>query len=132
MPHNASMAGLATNAGRTALASLTLVLALIAPGTAGAHERGALWTVRQAESISTVRSMPVHVLECTGRGRGVRQGGVTRYRHFACTGGTRAPWETYDTIAVLYIVHPISSFARRDRQRYTLSNVRFVGGPGIP
>jgi hypothetical protein len=49
---------------------------------------------------------------------------------FRCLAGTRAPWETYDTIAVLYVGHPLGPFCG-SRSRYALTQVRFIGGPGI-
>lgn len=32
---------------------------------------------------------------------------------FRCLAGTRAPWETHDTIAVLYVGHPLGPWVRR-------------------
>jgi hypothetical protein len=87
--------------------------------------------VRQAESIRTVRSMPVNVLECRGLGKPSSRSGAVRYRHFRCTGGTRAPWERYDTIAVQYTLHPLTAF-RSAQRRFAITHVRFIGGPGIP
>lgn len=108
------------------------VLSTTAAGTAAAHDRpGAYWRAAQAMSISTVRSMPVRVRECHGLGRPRTPGGSRRYRHFRCVAGARAPWETYDTIAVLYVLHPLGPYVG-PRSRYALTRVRFIGGPGIP
>lgn len=85
------------------------------------------WTVPQAESITTVRSLPVRVLSCDGLG--APEGG--EYGRFDCVGGTRAPWERYDTIAVYYVLRPLAEF-EGPRSRHRLMRVRFVGGPGIP
>lgn len=75
--------------------------------------------------------MPVNVHACRGVGGKVTRRGVARYRHFRCVAGTRAPWERYDTIAVLYVLHPLGTY-RGARSRYALTDVRFIGGPGIP
>jgi hypothetical protein len=75
--------------------------------------------------------MLVSVRECHGLGQPMTVGRHRRYRHFRCVAGTRAPWETYDTIAVLYVLHPLGPYAG-PRSRYTLTQVRFIGGPGIP
>lgn len=119
--------------GTARIAALAVVaVSLLAPATGHAHKgRVASWTVRQAESIREVRSMPVHVLECRGLGRALVREGASRFRHFRCTAGTRAPWERYDTIAVFYVLHPLDCY-RSERPRYSVTNVRFVGGPGIP
>jgi hypothetical protein len=91
----------------------------------------AYWSVGQAKSIATIRSMRVRVRECRGFGRALVEDGVRRYRHFRCVAGTRAPWERYDTIAVLYVLHPLGPYFG-SRSRHTLTQVRFIGGPGIP
>jgi hypothetical protein len=103
-----------------------------AHATPAAHERpGAYWQTWQAESISTIRGMHVRALECRGLGRALTDGGVRRYRRFRCVAGTRAPWETYDTIAVFYVLRPLGPYVGA-RSRQTLTQVHFIGGPGIP
>jgi hypothetical protein len=100
-------------------------------GTASAHDRpGAYWRIAHAKSISNVRGMPVRVRECRGLGRALIEG-VNRYRHFRCVAATRAPWQMYDTVAVFYVLHPLGPYVG-PRSPYTLTQVRFVGGPGVP
>jgi hypothetical protein len=120
--------------------ALAFVVALLLTGSVGSasagrhtaeHDPGAYWRVTQAESISTVRGMRVRVRSCQGLGRARIEAGVRRYRHFRCLAGARASWDTYDTVAVKYVLHPLGPFAGR-RSRYALTQVRFVGGPGIP
>ncbi len=116
----------------TAFVAVVAALGTTVLGVAQGHDRpGALWSVAEAESISVVRSMRVRVRECRGLGRPVTHDGRRRYRHFRCLAGTRAPWQTYDTIAVLFVLHPLGQYTG-PRTRYTLTNVRFIGGPGIP
>jgi hypothetical protein len=117
----------------TALAVAFAATALTTLSSAAvAHDRpGVYWRVSQAASIATIRSMPVHVRECRGLGRTLAGNGARRYRHFRCLAGTRAPWERYDTIAVLYVLRPLGPFCG-SRSRYKLTQVRFIGGPGIP
>jgi hypothetical protein len=110
------------------LAPALLFLAFAAAGCAGVDEpEPPRWTERQAASITTVRTMPVRVVRCRGLGK-VEEGSFTRIE---CLAGTRAPWETYDTIAVTYVVRPLGEYESL-RSRHGLLQVRFIGGPGIP
>ena len=89
------------------------------------------WTEREAASITTVRSLPVRVVRCEGLGLADREGERREHARFDCLGGTRAPWERYDTIAVFYVLRPLEDY-EGPRSRHRLVKVRFVGGPGIP
>ena len=126
---------LVVNADR-AIAALVIVVTGIAVACGG-EGRGSrsLWTVRQAESISMIRGMHVHVLECRGLGHPTRRGGSARFRHFACVAGARRPGESYfpriDTVGVFYNLRPLDKY-EGPASRYTLEHVRFIGGPGIP
>jgi hypothetical protein len=111
------------------LVGATVVLACVAAGCAGSDAPSVpRWTEPEAESIRTVRSLPVRVLSCDGLGASEPDG---RYARFDCVGGTRAPWETYDSIAVFYELRPLEEYDG-PRSRHALTRVRFVGGPGIP
>jgi hypothetical protein len=77
--------------------------------------------------VTTVRGLPVRVLRC--RGLGPSDGGG--FARFDCPAGTRAPWETYDTIAVSYVLRPLAEYEGA-QPRHELADVRFVGGPAIP
>jgi hypothetical protein len=103
-----------------------LALVLGSNEVARAHERSTPWTVARAESVSTVRGMRVRVHECRGVGQGVMRKGITRYRHFRCVAGARASFQDYDSVAVVYVLHALP------RNRFVLTNVRFIGGPGVP
>jgi hypothetical protein len=83
--------------------------------------------VREAESIRVIRGTPVNVRSC----RGVGENESGRFRRFDCVAGARLETDPVDTVAVLYELRPIGPF-EGTRSRYTLTNVRFVGGPGIP
>jgi hypothetical protein len=107
-------------------AALALAVLLAAACSAGADSER-LWTEREAESITTVRSLPVTVRGCEGLGKG----DDGRYSRFECLAGARAAWESYDTIAVTYVLHPLGEYVG-PRSRRRLTNVKFVGGPGIP
>jgi hypothetical protein len=85
-----------------------------------------LWTVRQAESITSIRGTPVRVRHCRGL-----VGSEDRYESFECLAGARTAFDQYDTVGVFYVLHPLGAYEGR-RSKYRLSNVRFVGGPGIP
>jgi hypothetical protein len=104
-----------------------LLLALVCAACAGGDSGPPLWTESEAESIASVRSLPVNDAECEGRG----EADEDRYASFDCVAGTRAPWETYDTIAVFYVVRPLAEYDG-PRSRHRLGRVKFVGGPGIP
>ena len=109
------------------LAWALLVVALAVTGCAGQGESEPRWTERQAASITTVRSMPVHVVRCRELGEAEERS----FTRFECLAGTRAPWETYDTIAMTYVLRPLAEYEDL-RSRHGLSRVRFIGGPGIP
>jgi hypothetical protein len=110
------------------LATRSSLLALIAVATAvagcGDEERG--WTVRQAESVDSVRGLPVRVRECRGLDDPSRDGAVRRYERLRCLAGARLEGERFDTVAVLYEIWP------KDASEYELRRVEFIGGPGIP
>jgi hypothetical protein len=107
-------------------AALALVV-LVCAACAGGGDSGRFWTEREAESITTIRSLPATVRGCEGLG----ESDDGRYARFECLAGTRAAWETYDTIAVTYVLHPLEEYDG-PRSRHRLTNVKFVGGPGIP
>ena len=85
------------------------------------------WTIAQAESIASIRGTPVNDPRC----RGVGSGADGRYGRFRCTAGARRPSETVDTVAVLYELVPEEAYSG-PASAHTLTNVTFVGGPGIP
>ena len=85
-----------------------------------------LWTVRQAESITSIRGTPVRVRHCRGLA-----GREDRYESFECLAGARTAFDRYDTVGVFYVLHPLGEY-EGPRSKYRLSNLRFVGGPGIP
>jgi hypothetical protein len=89
------------------------------------------WTVRQAESISTIRGMHVRVRECRGLGHATRNDEARRFRRFACVASARRPGETYDTVGVFYDLRPLGTYDG-PASKHALENVRFIGGPGIP
>jgi hypothetical protein len=87
-------------------------------------ERETLWTVDRAESVTTIRGMGVRVVQCRGLGTpDEREAG--RYRRFACEAGARRNGESYDTVAIRYVIRV------RAAGGYVLENVRFTG-PGVP
>ena len=101
--------------------------AVLAAACSAGGDSGRFWTEPQAESITTVRSLPVTVRGCKGLG----EGEDGRYARFECLAGTRAAGEKYDTISVTYVLHPLEGYDG-PRSSHRLTNVRFVGGPGIP
>jgi hypothetical protein len=113
-----------------ALAAVVLLSTTIG-GAAANDQPSPYWQAWQAESISTVRGMPVRGGECRGLGRAIADDGVRRYRRFRCAARARAPWETYDTIAVHYVLQPLGPYVG-PASPHTLTQVRFIGGPGIP
>ena len=115
------------------LFAAAVVVTTIGFDAARGHDRpGAHWRVAEAESISKVRGLRVHVRECRGVGKGVAAvDGRRRFRHFRCVAGARASWQTYDSVAVLYVLHALGPYVG-SRSHHTLTDVRFIGGPGIP
>jgi hypothetical protein len=110
---------------------LALFLALACGCTGGASADTELyWTAEQAESIRSVRGLTVRRSECRGQGEPVESG---RYRHFRCVAGARATSDPYpiDTVAVLYVLHPRARY-QGPASQHRLTDVRFIGGPGIP
>jgi hypothetical protein len=104
-----------------------LLVVLVSAGCAnGDKSSDRLWTVRQAESITSIRGTPVRVRHCRGRG-----GDANRFESFECLASSRAASDRYDTVGVFYVLHPLGEYEGR-RSNYRLSNVRFIGGPGIP
>jgi hypothetical protein len=110
---------------------LALVSSLGAGCTDANDPRVYLWTVEQAESITSVRGQPVRVRHCRGIGRGERGEHPARYRRFRCLAGARAEFDRYDTVAALKVHQPLGDY-ENSTSRHRLTNVRFVGGPGIP
>lgn len=51
---------------------------------------------------------------------------ATHYRRFACEAGARRRGESYDTVAIHYVIRVLAS------GDHVLENVRFLGGPGVP
>lgn len=117
---------------RRTFAALTVVVAGIAVAC-GNDDAGSVprWTVRQAESVSTIRGMRVRVRECRGLGNSARDAGLRRFRRFACVAGARRPGETFDTVGVFYDLRPLGKY-EGPASKHALENVRFIGGPGIP
>lgn len=83
-----------------------------------------MWTEAQAESITTIRGMRVHVRRCRGLGRERRSGRETVYGRFSCLAGARAAHEPVDTVAVTYVLQPLGPYRGRS-SKYTLSDVHF-------
>jgi hypothetical protein len=99
-------------------------LAAAVLGCADTQRRETRWTVDRAESVTTIRGMGVRVLNCRGLGQpDEREAG--RYRRFACVAGARRKGESYDTVAIRYVIRV------RPADGYVLENVRF-SGPGVP
>ena len=114
------------------LVGLVVLLVCVAAGCAGSDTPSVpRWAEREAESISTVRSLPVRRVRCEGLGEAEIEGERRSFARFDCVGGTRAAWETYDTIAVFYVLRPLERY-EGPRSRHRLTRVRFVGGPGVP
>jgi hypothetical protein len=114
-PATASVIRLACTAG--------LVAATCGCSDDGPREAG--WTVGRAESVTTIRGMPVRTPRCRGLGAPVGNGKARSYRRFACEAGARRPGESYDSVGVYYEIRP------RVSGGYVLENVRFIG-LGVP
>jgi hypothetical protein len=89
-----------------------------------------MWTERQAESITTVRGLRVHVRNCEGLGRHRKVGAVVLYGRFACLAGARLAGQPIDTVAVTYTLRPLGRY-RGASSGYVLTDVHF-GGLGVP
>jgi hypothetical protein len=114
---------------------LTLIVAALSPGCTGRDtDDGQIgWTKQQAESVTVVRGMTVRVRRCRGLGPPLEDREQPAYRRFRCLAGARARFDPYgiDTVAVVYLLHPAARYSGPS-SAHRLSNVRFVGGPGIP
>lgn len=122
--------------GRVPLVALvTLALAGLGWGCASSEpsESQSRWTTEQAESITVVRGMSVRVRYCRGLGSAREERGRPRYTRFRCLAGGRATVDRYpiDTVAVRYVLHPLAPYAGPGSS-HRLTEVRFIGGPGIP
>jgi hypothetical protein len=111
---------------RILTASLVLACCAASGCTDGNGASDRLWTVRQAESITLIRGTPVRVRHCRGLA-----GRDDRYESFECLASGRTGFDRFDTVGVFYVLQPLGEYEGR-RSKYRLSNVRFVGGPGIP
>jgi hypothetical protein len=122
---------------RTCLAAWLAVVSAAVAGCAGGDGPNAAaerrWTTQQAESITSVRGLPVRVRRCRGLGPAQNGESEPRFRRFRCLAGGRATSDRYafDTVAVRYDLHPTAEY-RGPGSGHRLTNVRFVGGPGIP
>jgi hypothetical protein len=97
----------------------------------GNEPRVTEWTVQQAESITSIRGLAVRVRSCRGIDGHQRGGRKGRFQRFACVAGARATFDRYDTVGILYVLHPLESYDGAN-SRHRLTDVRFLGGPGIP
>lgn len=113
----------------TGVLAAAIVLASAAPSCGGASDDR--WTVREAESITSVRGLPVRVRECRGLGSPTPDGGEARFGRFACVAGARLAGERFDSVAVLFELRPRETY-RGPSSKRDLERVRFLGGPGIP
>ena len=109
---------------RTVVA-LVGVLAVTACGGGRAETPAAMWTEAQAESIRSVRGLPVRVRHCDGLGAALEAGGKQYYARFACLAGARASFQAYDTVAVTYVLRPLGRYTGRS-SRHALAEVRFA------
>jgi hypothetical protein len=122
---------------RAKLSVALVVAAFVAGGCAGSNraepEADASWTIRQAESVTSVRGLRVRVRYCRGLGHATRSDNAARYRRFECLAGARAASDPYafDTVAVLYDLEPLADYDGPE-SRHRLADVQFIGGPGIP
>jgi hypothetical protein len=114
----------------TALVSWLAFTALGGLGCGGDEDGAIAWSVRQAESVRVVRGLPVRVRDCRGIGRAEASDAVVRFRRFECVAGARLSGQPIDTVAVTYVLRPLSPYEAA-RPRYALSNVHF-GGLGVP
>jgi hypothetical protein len=104
-----------------------VLVGLVSAGCLHSNEQTHAWTIPQAETVTVIRGTPVTVRGCRGLGRGE----AGRFERFACVAGARAPTDDADTVAILYELRPSGPYEGA-RSRYALTNVRFVGGPGVP
>lgn len=74
-----------------------------------------------------MRGTPVTARHCRGAGPEKGDG----YGRFECVAGARAPTDAYDTVAVHYVLLPLGEY-EGPKSPHRLTNVTFVGGPGIP
>jgi hypothetical protein len=111
---------------------LLAAFAAFACGGENRSGRGAVWSERQAESVTVIRGMPVNVRHCGGIGPSQALDGTFGYRRFECVAGARLAGQPIDTVAVTYVLRPLAPFEAGARaRRYVLRNVHF-GGLGIP
>ena len=103
-----------------------LLFLLVLASGCGDNSSARLWTVEQAESITSIRGTKVRVRECRGLG-----GEDGRYERFQCLASARTAFDRFDTVGVFYVLQPLADYDG-PRSKHRLSNVRFVGGPGIP
>ena len=89
-----------------------------------------MWTEAQAESITTIRGLPVRVRHCDGLGGAQKAGGVVVYRRFACLAGARIRYQPIDTVAITYVLSPRGEYEGAS-SAYALTDVHF-GGLGVP
>jgi hypothetical protein len=109
-----------------------LLLAIVAAGCLGADTVDEpRWTEPEATAITTIRGMRVRAVRCRGLGPHELRDNRNTFARFDCLAQTRAPFQRYDTVTVLYVLHPLDEYEGR-RRPHRLTNVRFVGGPGIP
>jgi hypothetical protein len=97
----------------------------------GNEPRVTEWTVQQAESITSIRGLTVRVRSCRGVDGDQGGGRNGRFQRFACVAGARAEFDRYDTVGILYVLHPLEDYDGVS-SRHRLTEVRFLGGPGIP
>ena len=103
-------------------AIVVVVVSLAAWAGSRSVSTAVAWNRAQAESITAVRGTPVHAVRCAGVGPVVDGG---RYRRFACQAAARAPFQTYDSISITFLLRPLGPYAGAS-SNYALSDVRFT------
>jgi hypothetical protein len=106
-----------------------LVLAAAVLGCGG--DDPPTWTVAGAESIPSVRGLPVNDQRCRGLGAARGEGATERFRRFDCVAGARNPTDVVDTVAVHYRLRATGEYEGPE-SKHELERARFYGGPGIP
>jgi hypothetical protein len=104
---------------RVAFVLLLVFAAVVAPAC-GESRPAEFWTVKQAESIKSIRGTTLETTTCTGIGASRASG----YRRFSCTGKT-TPRSLPDLpVRVRYVLDPRGEY-RANRSAYLATNVRF-------
>ena len=99
---------------------LLIAVAVVAATACGESRPAEFWTLKQAESVKSIRGTTLDTTSCTGLGTSRGSG----YRRFSCTGATTPSALPELPVRVRYVLNPRGEYRGR-RSAYVATDVHF-------